>query len=308
MGLGNWNSETDEDAAQKAKAAQAQLQAEDGAAEPPAAMDNGPQALRDDASAAIPGQAAGGGAMAGLGQGGAGSNTASIAAALRSAMGGGATTGQGMNESPAASYGAYGAYDPSQAGPNTGVAGPDPLKGGLAPAPGGGGLPGIAGALGAGGGLSGGMGGGAGAAAMNAAGAANANPMNKDWIISQVLAQGKKMQDAGQYVDPSVFNDPGYWAGVAQKQGGWVNGGAGHDNIGYLTGRMGEHPGDHKEGGGLKGLLGLGGSGGGAPLGEAQDSGDDTLQRVLAELQAAQLGTPSPRGRDQQIGLLKGAQ
>lgn len=79
------------------------------------------------------------------------------------------------------------------------------------------------------------------------------NPMDRDWVIQQILATAQQMQQNGQYVNPSVFNDPGYWADRIIEKGGWVNNGPNQNNIAYFSGRFGmpEGPPMGSGGGGL---------------------------------------------------------
>src|ERR1051326_580829 len=86
------------------------------------------------------------------------------------------------------------------------------------------------------------------------------NPTDKPYVISQVLQTAQQMQQAGQYVNPSVFTDPGYWADRIIEKGGWTNTGPGGDNIGYFSGRFGQPEGAPQGGGFGSGLDGPVGS------------------------------------------------
>lgn len=86
------------------------------------------------------------------------------------------------------------------------------------------------------------------------------NPTDRNFVMREILRVANEMKARGQYVNPSVFNDPGYWADRIIEKGGWGNFGPDRNNIDYFTGRFGMAEGDPR----------LGGSGGGmgmnAPL------------------------------------------
>jgi len=91
---------------------------------------------------------------------------------------------------------------------------------------------------------------------------ASGNPTDRNYVIQQIQAKARQMQQAGQYVNPSVFNDPGYWADRMIEKGGWVNNGPGGDNIGYFTSRFATPEGAPAGGsGGAGGFGGMTGSG-----------------------------------------------
>ncbi len=90
------------------------------------------------------------------------------------------------------------------------------------------------------------------------------NPMDPAWVQQQVLARAQQMQAAGQYVNPSVFSDPGYWAKRIIEKGGWQNTGPQSNNIDYFSMRFGQ-PEGAPEGsapaaGGGQTLAGMGGN------------------------------------------------
>jgi hypothetical protein len=91
---------------------------------------------------------------------------------------------------------------------------------------------------------------------------ATGNPTDKNYVMQQVVQKGREMQAAGQYVNPSVFNDPGYWADRIIEQGGWGNFGADKNNIGYFSMRFGQPEGAPQGGGGRPGGGGMAGMAG----------------------------------------------
>jgi hypothetical protein len=91
---------------------------------------------------------------------------------------------------------------------------------------------------------------------------ATGNPTDKNYVMQQVVQKGREMQAAGQYVNPSVFNDPGYWADRIIEQGGWGNFGADKNNIGYFSMRFGQPEGAPQGGGGRPGAGGMAGMAG----------------------------------------------
>jgi hypothetical protein len=100
---------------------------------------------------------------------------------------------------------------------------------------------------------------------------AGGNPTDRNYVMQAVQQTAQQMQAAGQYVNPSVFKDPGYWADRIIEKGGWVNNGPDQNNIGYFSGRFGMPEGAPAAGGAAPGAAGgvgsFGGMGGPRPYG-----------------------------------------
>ncbi len=74
------------------------------------------------------------------------------------------------------------------------------------------------------------------------------DPMNDQFILYQISQLANQPG-----ADPTLRSDPNYWLGKIKDTGGWVNGGEGHDNIGYWTARSKQGAGG---GGGAQGGFG----------------------------------------------------